>query len=394
MRDKIIDFLKKHPNILGVFWKVVGLLFTFIGFFVPCDDKRVIFASFGGRKFDDSPKALYEAMMKNEKFYDYTFIWTFVSPDDFEIPNAIKVKIDTPKFLWQLLRSRIWISNSGMDRGLNIRHSGCIKVETWHGTPLKKIGGDENMNSMLSEGAKNRRRNGKVDDKTIRCAQSEFDRTIFTRIFNASKESILLSDLPRNDSLLRYTQSDINSIKKMFGIDGKKVILYIPTYREYLSKEGRTDSIPIDLKKWEKALGNKYVVLFRAHYAVKKAMCIEETSFIRDVSNYPLLNDLYAVSDIMISDYSSCYFDYSILDRPMLCYAYDLKEYSEKRGLYLNLQDTLPCVIDENEDDLLSHILDMNEEAYSENTAKFHSKYAPYAGDACNTVISEIIRRM
>lgn len=395
MRKNIIVFLKKHPMILNFFWKFLGIILKVWSVFVPIKEKTVLFASFGGRKFDDSPRALYEEMLKRPEFSDWKFIWAFVEPEKFDISNGDKVKIDTYSFFKILISSRVWISNSGMTRGIDFKRNGIIYIETWHGTPLKKIGGEENTNSMIYK--KSKRNVGNLDSETIRCAQSEYDREIFQRIFNATKDSIILSDLPRNDSMLIYTYEKVQSIRKELSIPcDKKVLLYTPTYREYLINENNNMYIapPINLEKWERALGDEYVLLIRAHYAIAEALGLQNTKFVRDVSEYSPLNDLYAVADCMISDYSSTYFDYSILERPMFCFAYDLEEYEKKRGLYLKLQDTLPCPIDKDEDDVVYHILNMDRSEYVENTKKFHEKYTPYAGNACGIIIDEILRRL
>lgn len=391
MRQKIIHFLKCHPTYVNIAWSVARAALYVWGVFVPMRQNTMLFASFGGRKFDDSPRAIYEEVCRRPEFDGWTLIWAFVEPDKFDIPRGEKIKIDTAAFFKALLYSRVWVSNSGMDRGIELRRKGTIRVETWHGTPLKKIGGEENQNSIGGSRGKRKR---PLDSKTLRCAQSEYDREIFQRIFNATEDSFILSDLPRNDRLLCYSDEDLSNIKEQLDIpDGKRAILYAPTYREYLENEQNENYIapPVDLKKWEKALGEKYVLLFRAHYAVNKVLGIKNTAFVRDVSEYPRLDDLYAVSDIMISDYSSTFFDYSILDRPMFCFAYDREEYEEKRGLYLDLNDTMPCPVDKDEDSLLKHILTMDREVYIEKTKVFHERFAPNAGFASKTLVDRIV---
>ncbi len=394
MRERLILFLKQNPAVLNLFWKTARAFLEFIGLFVPVRGKTILFCSFGGRKFDDSPKAIYDEIIQRPEFNDWDLIWAFVEPDKVEMPRGRKIRIDTILFFYALLYSKVWISNSGMDRDIFIRRERTIKVETWHGTPLKKIGGEENQGSML---AKTLKKTGLLDVSTIRCAQSEFDREIFARIWHADPNAILLSDLPRNDALLRYTELDLESIKSALDIRrGAKVILYTPTYREYLVNEEKDFFIapPINFKKWEERLDGEYVLLVRAHYAVSAAMNIQENSFVKDVSSYPVLNDLYAISDMMISDYSSTYFDYAILDRPMFCFAYDREEYEEKRGLYLNLDKDLPCEIDYYEDTLLDRILSIDMDAASQKTKIFHQKYAPYAGNASRIVVDKIVERL
>lgn len=361
---------------------------------MPVRDKTIIFCSFGGRNFSDSPRAVYEEVCKRIEFNDWKLIWAFVDPDKQEIPRGEKIKVDTLSFFYALLYSKVWVSNSGMDRGIDLMRKCNIRVETWHGTPLKKIGGEEHQNSL---GKKPQLYKGKLDSETIRCAQSEYDRTIFERIFHADKSSFLLCDLPRNDSLFNYSSNDVDMIKKQLGINDKmKVILYAPTYREYLLNEDNETylSPPIDLGRWEKELGEEYVLLIRAHYAVTSTMNVKQSSFVKDVSNYSDINDLYIISDMIISDYSSSFIDFSILNRPMLCFAYDLEEYELKRGLYLKLEETLPCEIDFNEEALLNHISNLDYMAASERTRHFHHKFAPNAGSASKTVVDAIISRL
>ena len=364
------------------------------GWFVPVQQRTIIFCSFGGRKYDDSPKAIYDEICRRKEFEDWRLIWAFIKPELYDIPRGEKIKVDTFTFFKTLLQSKVWVSNSGMDRGIGLKRKCTIRVETWHGTPLKKIGGEEHQNSL---GKSPNSYKGKRDADTIRCAQSEFDREIFARINHAEKSAILLSDLPRNDSLLSYSNEEIMTIKNSIGVsDSKRVLLYLPTYREYLvdSKGNNYITPPIHLAKWEDQLGNKYVLLIRAHYAVTSALNIKESDFVKDVSTYPFINDLYAISDILLSDYSSAFFDYAILDRPMLCYAYDIEEYEQKRGLYLKLEDVLPCSIDYNEESLLNHIINLDFAESVARTKTFHGKYAPYAGHASKMVVDKILSKL
>lgn len=392
MRDIIIAYVKHHPAIANFMWGLMRFSLKVLGVFIPVEKNTMIFSSFGGRKFDDSPKALYDRICLMEEFKDWKLIWAFVEPEKYNLYRGKKVKIDTPRFFLTLLSTHVWVGNSEIDRGIRLFSSKHIRIETWHGTPLKKICGEENQTSV-EKVANNR----KIDYSTIRCSQSEYDRELFVRLFSANSEVVLLSDLPRNDSLLYYTKQIIDETKENLQISkDKKVILYTPTYREYITNEKGENALapPIDFARWETELGKEFVLLVRAHYVVTEAMNIPASSFVKDVSNYPCLNDLYAISDMMISDYSSTFFDYSILDRPMFCFAYDRDEYEEKRGLYLDLEKELPCPIDRNEDTLLTHIKELNVEEASEATKRFHQKYAPYAGHSCDIVIEALMKRL
>ena len=393
MRNKIIIFFKTHPAIIRFVWKIARVLMRICGFFLPVQKKTMIFSSLGGRNFGDSPRAIYDEVCNRTEFNDWNLIWAFVEPNKHNIPRGEKVKIDTILFFKKLLTSKVWISNSSMDRGINLKRKSNIRVETWHGLPFKKIGGEENQNSF---GRKTENINEKLDCETIRCAQSEYDREIYSRVFHASKDAILLCDLPRNDELLRYTEKDINSIKSKLNIPKqKKVILYAPTYREYLINDNNMYiAPPVDLRKWEMLLGDSYVLLIRAHYAVTEALKIKETDFVRDVSIYPPINELYIITDLLISDYSSVFVDYSILERPMLCYPYDLKEYEEKRGLYIDVEETFNFGVFYTEDSLLDEIEHLDVDEAKTKSRYFHLKFAPYAGSASKKVVDAIVERL
>ena len=115
------------------------------------------------------------------------------------------------------------------------------------------------------------------------------------------------------DILSKYTPEYAENLKRKLNIpDNKKIILYAPTFREY-SKDSMQNCIllpPMTLTKWKKILGNEYILLFRAHYEVSKHMKITDDDFIKDMTNYPHLENLMIISDLLISDYSSIFFDY------------------------------------------------------------------------------------
>ena len=397
MRQKVILFLKKHPYWLNRVWKFARFILRIWGFFIPVQQKTMLFCSYGGRKFDDSPRAIYEEICKSSQFNDWRLIWVFVEPEKFQIIRGEKVKIDTIHFFKALLYSRVWVSNSGMDRGIGFIKKNTVHVETWHGTPLKRFCGEEEQGAL---GGKRIVLKTKLDSETIRCAQSEYDREIFQRVFHAAKQSILLSDLPRNDALLKYNGSDCSQVRKKLGISEKaKIILYIPTFREYMVDEcvGKHIIFPFNIKKWEKIFGMDYVFLLHAHYTVSQGMVKHKSDFFKDVSSYPILNDLYAISDLMISDYSSAFFDYSILERPIFCFAYDLDEYKKKRGLYVDLEEVLPCPIDREEDVLIQHILSLQkgeDEKMRTAVAAFRKRFVPNAGHASEKIVEEIKKRL
>jgi CDP-glycerol glycerophosphotransferase len=172
--------------------------------------------------------------------------------------------------------------------------------------------------------------------------------------------------------------------------------LYCPTFREYEKDEnlGVVMAPPMDLKKWQDSLGPDYVLLMRAHYEVSKVMSIDENEFVKDMTDYPVLNELFIASDILISDYSSVFFDYSITGKPMLHFTYDYDKYSSKRGMYFDIREYLSGA--ETEEELIHVIKCLDDQTERYKTICFRNKFVNYYGSAAVKAvdrIAELIKR-
>ena len=143
---------------------------------------------------------------------------------------------------------------------------------------------------------------------------------------------------PKNDRIANHTDEEVEAIRRKLNInDGKKVLLYAPTFREGVQK------MTVDLAKWVEMLGDVYWILFRAHHSMTNSIQLKDYSnCVIDVSSYPDNTDLLIASDVLISDYSGIFFEFGVQEKPMFCYAYDKEEYTKNRGLYVNLWDVLP----------------------------------------------------
>ena len=381
---KVKLLIKNHHCLYHTYLYFSQFIIGMMKFILKPKKGQILFISFNGDRFDDSPKAIYDYMINDEFFNDYEFIWAFQNPSQFHILRGKKISFDSFKYFYYAMTSQVWITNVAVERGLAFKHKDTIYINTWHGTPLKNID---------NEKAKNKNHFSQID---IMCAQSCFDQNIFSDIFHIKKENILCCDLPRNDILCQDNQDKIKKIKKDLNIPiNKKVILYMPTYREYqVDKNGMIIfDMPIDFKKWYHYLKDDYIILFRAHYLVDKVVDYEHIDFIKSVSTYPVLNELFLISDLLISDYSSAYFDYSILNKPMFCFAYDYQEYLYKRGLYMYL-NILPCQIHYNEDSLLDDLLHFSYTEACKKTKEFQEKFAPHCGNASQCVVETLKNKL
>lgn len=370
----------KHTKLFYNAYFYIGSFFIrLLKLFVKPNDHLIVFSSFSGKTYDDSPRAIYEGMIKDHRFDDYELVWDFRDPLKINIERGGKIKTDTLTYYTTLLKARLWITNVSMYRGLEFTGIKSYVFNTWHGSAIKKIGIDVKGGEGFV--AKTKQKRGDV-----MLAQGQYDVERFSHAYEMPQQSMLVFGLPRNDELVYNNKPDIiNELKTHLGIAlNKKVILYAPTYREYLrdNKKNSIFSLPINIGKWEENLSSDFVILFRAHPDVVKVLNIVENDFVKDVSSYPHVNELMLVSDLLISDYSSIFFDYSILGRPMLCFAYDYDQYNETRGVYFDIRKELASENLSDEDVLVDTILKLDWKERSRISIDFRNKYVESFGNA------------
>lgn len=414
MKKLIINIIKKNQFLRSLLRKMVYLKKRII--YKRCckkneiEEKMIIFESFMGRTYSDNPRAIYEEMLNNPKYKDFEFIWAFKKPEEKEnieqLSRATLTKYNSLEYYKYYSKAKYFVSNSRIPEAIKPRE-GQVYIQTWHGTPLKRLGYDlttEGGNALNS--LKDMQKKYKVDAErySYLLAPSKFCTEKFTSCFNLKENNpnceIIEEGYPRNDFLSNYTQEDISKIKNSLNINdigNKKIILYAPTWRDnqHTSGVGYTYKTEVDFDLLQKELGNDYIILFRAHYFVANSFDFEKyKGFIYDVSHYESINDLYVISDMLITDYSSVFFDYAILKRPIIFYMYDLKAYQEDiRGFYIDLKE-LPGNIVENESDLVKEINNLkNNFSYDERYQKFHDKFNSLEdGKATKRVLEKIMK--
>lgn len=382
--EKIKLLLKGNKYIYKLYRWCFNFVINFMKIFIKVKDDIILFNCFGGQKFDDSTKAIYEYMIKNKKYDKYKFYWSFDKPEKYELARGEKIKNNSINYFIIALKAKYWITNSGIERGLKFKNKKTIYINTWHGSTIKKLGKDQQNNLCQFETTK----------PDIIYAQSQYDINVLSAALGIEKEKFALVGLPRNDILTqKLTVQQENDIKEKLKIPkNKKVIIYMPTFREYDRDKAGTYIIPpMNIDKWEKKLKDEYVLLFRAHYETAKVLGIKNNEFIYNVSNYEPLSDLLQISNILISDYSSVMFDYSILERPIYSFAYDYQTYIEKRGIYIDIAQELPNGICRTEDEILDKIVNCNYNKEKIKTTKFKEKYMQKYGNATQ-YIDKIIK--
>lgn len=361
---------------------------------LPLNNKKVVFESFMGRSYSDSPKAIFEAMKADPRFADFELVWSFkgcvLLEEGHDFPSGAKIVIrNSEDYYSDLASAKYWVTNSRMHDHLFMRE-GQYYLQCWHGTPLKRLGHDieiETENALNTSGELAGRYAIDASRYSAMLSPSPYASEKFRSAFGLEKlfdhDIMLEVGYPRNDILKTYDPTQVAELKIKLGIPkDKKVMLYAPTWRDnqHSSATGYTYKSAVDFDKLQAALGEDWVILFRAHYFISNIFDFEKyKGFIINASGVDDINECYLVSDALVTDYSSVFFDYANLQRPMIFYMYDLEEYKHKlRGFYIDLSE-LPGPIVENEDEFISEIGKLNEywERFGEQYKVFSAKFNP-----------------
>jgi len=323
--------------------RLYRLLYSRVFLKMPIKEDLVFFESFLAKSYSDSPKAVYEELIRTNK--EYKTVWSFRETGK-DIPGkSAQVKRFSLRYFYYLARAKYWVSNSRMPRYLK-KPEGNIYLQTWHGTPLKTLvfdideiySADPNYKANFHEQSR------RWDYLT---SPNEYSTKIFRRAFDYDKP-MLEYGYPRNDVLYnKNNEENINQIKQKLNLPmDKKLVLYAPTWRddEFFSRGNYKFTLKLDLEKLQNELGDEYIVLLRTHYHIANELDVSEyEGFVYDFSLYDDIAELYLVSDVLITDYSSVFFDYANLKRPMLFFTYDIEKYrDELRGMYLDMEKDLP----------------------------------------------------
>lgn len=325
------------------------------------EQPTLIFESFGGRQVSDSPYAIYQLF--TQLYPGFRFIWSIDrSQKRFCKENGIPFIIRrTAKWVRTLEKASFWISNARFPAWVK-KPSYVTYIQTWHGTPLKKLGLDiENVSMPGTTTTKyhaNFVREANRWDALV--SPNDYSTQIFRSAFGFNNQ-ILKVGYPRNDELINSSADDIVALKEQMGIPlDKKVVLYAPTYRDnqFAEKGKYTFELPFSLDDFKQQYGDDAVLVLRMHYLISNSLDISGyEDFVYDMSNHPSISDLYLISDMLITDYSSVFFDYAYLKRPILFYPYDYHVYKDElRGFYLDYEKDLPGEIAHNETELLTMI--------------------------------------
>ncbi|SKR86022.1 glycosyl transferase [Mycobacteroides abscessus subsp. abscessus] len=364
--------------------------------------ETIVFESFGGKNYSDSPKYIYEYM---QKYYpNYRYVWSFKNPKNHVVPgNAETVKRNSEAYYKAYSEASHWVSNARLPLYLNKKENQTY-IQTWHGTPLKRLANDMKVVRMPCTTTPKYKRN--FNRETSRwdylISPNRYSTEIFKSAFWMDEPRMLEIGYPRNDILVNRADDEEfkNEIKKNLNIpEDKKVIMYAPTWRddEFVSKGKYLFELKIDLDNLYQELGDDYVILLRMHYLISNAIDLTGfENFAVDVSNYNDVSELFLVSDCLITDYSSVMFDYGILKRPQFFFAYDIDKYDKGlRGFYMDYKKDLPGPIFTEPYELAKQLKDLDkvQHDYQDKIDAFYNRFCSIDKGTASQYIGDLIHK-
>lgn len=218
---------------------------------------------------------------------------------------------------------------------------------------------------------------------------SERMASIFRESFDITSDKILRTGVPRTDFF--YDKLAIKKAKQLVqqkypSIKGKKIILYAPTYRD---DEMNVTDLHLNIDKMHQSFRGEYMLMLRLHPAVNGHFQNKYPDFVINASSYSNINHLLVTTDILITDYSSIPFEFSLLNKPMIFFAYDLKEYTELRGFWEDYETLVPGPIVETTEEVTDLI--RNKEFDLQKVRRFAAVWNQYSkGNSGKSLIKSI----
>lgn len=343
----------------------------------PVDERKILFISSSGKGYMCNGKYITEELLRQGQ--DIDMVWA-VNNMECKVPDRVrKVKKDSYEYYHEVATARVWVDNERKDIQIKKRE-GQYYIQTWHGSgPLKKV--EKDMEDTLSpEYVRMAKHDGKMIDLFLSSTSAN---TYMYRNSFYSKAEILECGSPRNDVMFHNPPIDRNKVLHSLGIENKnaKIVLYAPTFRR--TREESAETYDLDAKRVISELNKKFqgefIMLLRFHCwdvsefeRIKKlyAGCINTTE-------YDDTQELLAVSDVLITDYSSIMWDFSLKKAPVFLYQNDAQEYMDSRGFYCH-PDEWPYPRAFDMDGLCKIISEFNQAEYTEKVDSFLKRWSSF----------------
>ena len=353
----------------------------------------VVYSSFRGRQFSDSPRMIHEELVRRGAPLEHLWI---VKDGQAAVPDSATVLRDGSRESFEALATARYVVVNDHFPNWFHRRDDQVGLQTWHGTPLKRLGLDVSQTRQTIRRFQHRWAQ-QVANWQFVVSPNPFTTPILRRAY-AIEGRLLETGYPRNDVLAADgREARTAAVRARLGLpEGKRIVLYAPTYRDHVvdGKGRHRLDLHLDVERLRDVVGGDTVVLFRKHHYVVDAAPATPDGFVRDVSHYPDGTELLLAADVLITDYSSMMFDFANTGRPMLFFTYDLEAYRDQiRGFYFDFLDTAPGPLLQTSDDVALALRDHEEvqRAHANRYAAFAERFCALDdGHAAARVVDEV----
>ena len=372
---------------------------------MPIYNNKIVIDNFNGGSYGCNPKYITEELLKRNKNYDIVWLVRSVKKEQAKgiFPENVRlVGYETKQGLKELASAKLWIDNQRKNyfikKGLT-KKEGQYFIQTWHGSlGIKKL--DADVEAFTNEYKQDWVERAKLDSSMwdYLLTNSEFENEIFRRALWFNNE-IKQFGHPRNDIFFKDTTQIKNKVYNFFDIQkDKKILLYVPSFRDDKNIECYGIDYDKVLDALEKKFGGEWICISRLHPRTKKfdKAIIPQNSRIIDGTFYPDIQELLVSADCAISDYSSCIFDFMMSRNPAFIFATDIEKFNNDRGFYYPLEST-PFPIATNNEILIKNIETFDYENYKIKAEGFIKEKGciedGHASERTADLIEEIMRK-
>ena len=315
---------------------------------LPVKTGTVLFDSFNGKVIGDSPLDIFQQLQKEHP--ELTFYWTVNGTSTAPV-GSTGLKFESKAWFEALATSQYLVANSALPWYFR-KVEGQTYLQTWHGTPLKRLVRDLPDGELTTSYLDLMSREAAAWDYLI--SPNPFCSEVLPRAFGYGGK-VLETGYPRNDRLSTHTAEQRAALREKLGVTDSKTILvlYAPTWRDYQRTVTGTWEMVSYLEP-DMIFPDGVQVMFRGHTNTNRASSAKVAGNAIDVTGYPDITELYIAADVLITDYSSVMFDFSVTGKPILFLAPDLDRYRAERGFYFDFETEAPGPIFATSDEVLA----------------------------------------
>ena len=342
----------------------------------PINAKKIVFDNYMGNGYGCNCKYVTEELIRRRTDLDLVWIVKNVNVHE-EFPDKVRlVEYGSPEALAEYYTAAVWVCNYHLikywNKGL-VKRAGQYYIQMWHGSfGIKKI--EKNCDCLTSSQSWTYLAKKNSENTDFWISNSSFEDKVYRNAFWSVKNILKLGH-PRNDIFFGNRQySAYKKVREILSIDKEEnILLYVPTFREKFNfPEYKLDVARIK-ETLEKKTNEQWKIVVRLHPRMRDSLekiYDNAENMIKNADEYPDIQELLAASQIVITDYSSCIFDFLLTGRPGFLFVPDLESYDQERGFYYNLEET-PFPIAHTNEELMDNIKNFDGEEYSRRVKNF-----------------------